>query len=128
METKTYPTEGTPITLADGSVRHLRFSLGAVKRIKAQFGKTWQEILAHPPEELLPPVLMEGLIERDGLTEESVENLLTGPMLEDAVLTFAKSFFGPRDQAVIDLIESKRSELMAKATATSMDKVLATVQ
>ena len=112
-----YPTEPTPVTFANGKVYHLRYSLGAVKRIKAKFGKTFAEILGHPPEDFLPMALMEGIVEKEpGLTEEvMLEDLLTGPMIEYAQLCFVEAFFGVQQRHAIDALLAKNREVLQKA-------------
>ncbi len=114
----TYPTEPTPITLADGKERHLRYSLGAVKRIKAKFGKDALEVLKVPPEDLLPVVLMEGLIEKDGITEARLiddENpLVTGPMVDYVTLQFIEAFFGQRAKSAFELVYRNQDAILAK--------------
>lgn len=113
-----YPTTPTPITLADNKERHLRYSLGAVKRIKEKWGKNFTDIMGHPPEEFLPPVLMEGLIEKEGLTEEVILNdLITGPMLEYVQLCFVEAFFGQQSKRAIMALLEKNQSALAKATA-----------
>ncbi len=116
--TPTYPTEPTPITLADGKVRHLRYSLGAVKRIKAKFGKDAIEVLKTPPEDLLPFVLMQGLIEKDGITEERFledeKPLVTGPMIDYVTLQFVEAFFGQRAKSAFELVYRNQEALLAK--------------
>ncbi len=109
----TNPTSNTPIVLADGKERHLRYSLGAVKRIKAKFGKTFTDILGNPPEDFLPEVLMIGLVEKEGLTEDVLlDELLTGPMIEMAQLCFVEAFFGVQQRHTIDaLLARNRGEL-----------------
>lgn len=114
----TFPTEPTPITLADGVVRHLRYSLGAVKRIKAKLGKDAMEILKIPGEELLPYVLMEGLVEKEGLTEQRIsDELLTGPMIDYATLCFVEAFFGQRAKSAFELLYRNQDAILAKLAA-----------
>ncbi len=111
----TYPTEPTPIKLADGVMRHLRYSLGAVKRIKAKLGKDAMEILKIPGEELLPYVLMEGLIEKEGLTEQRItDELLTGPMIDYATFCFVEAFFGQRAKSAFELLLQNQEAILAK--------------
>jgi hypothetical protein len=119
VTTPIFPTTPTPITLADGKVRHLRYSLGSVKRIKTQFGKTFMEILSNPPEEFLPVVIMMGLVEKEeNLTEESLlEELLTGPMIEYGQLCFVEAFFGAQQRHAIDALLARNREKLAKALA-----------
>jgi len=108
-----YPTSNVSITLADGKERYLRFSLGAVKRIKDKFGKDFTEILAHPPEVLLPTVLMEGLVDKEGLTEQVLlDEMLTGPMIEYVQLCFVESFFGDRQRRTVEALLAKSREAL----------------
>jgi len=114
----TYPTEPTPIKLADGQERHLRYSLGAVKRIKAKFGKEPLEVLKTPAEELLPYVLMEGLIEKDGITEqrllEDEKPLITGPMIDYVTFCFVEAFFGQRAKSALELFYQNQDAILAR--------------
>ncbi len=116
--TPTYPTEPTKITLSDGKERHLRYSLGAMKRIKAKFGKDALEILKTPPEDLLPFVLMEGLVEKDGITEarllEDENPLVTGPMVDYVTLQFVEAFFGQRAKSAFELVYRNQEAILAK--------------
>jgi hypothetical protein len=126
MNSPNYPTTPTPIILADGKERHLRYSLSAVKRIKAKFGKTFTDILAHPPEEFLPEVLMEGLTEKEGLTEAVLmDDLLTGPMIEYAQLCFVEAFFGVQQRQTIDALLARNRDLLEKAIGTQTAMPLA---
>lgn len=85
------------VTFADGSTRHLRYTLGARKRITDKFGSEPAEILKTRSEELLPCVLMEGIVEREGLTEETVmETLVDAPMVDYVTMQFIEAFFAPR--------------------------------
>jgi len=111
----TYSTDPTPITLADGVERHLRYSLSAVKRIKAKLGKDAMEILQIPGEDLLPYVLMEGLIEKEGLTEQRIaDELLTGPMIDYATFCFVEAFFGQRAKSAFELLYQNQDAILAK--------------
>jgi hypothetical protein len=116
-----FPSSPTAITLADGKPRHLRYSLGAVKRIKEKWGKTFDEIVKHPAEELLPAVLMEGLVEKEGITETVIlEELLTGPMIDDVMLIFIRAFFGVRQAEVVEQIDQTRRALLKTAVEASL--------
>jgi len=108
------PTTPVEIVLADEQTRHLRFSLGAVKRIKAKYAAAPQETeskdnyamviqgrilgaIGERPEETLPYLLMEGLVEKEGLTEQKIlDDLITGPMLDYVSLCVVEAFFGQR--------------------------------
>ena len=113
MQPQTFASKTTPITLADGKERQLRYSLGSVKRVKEKFGKTFTDILNHPPEEFIPFVLMEGLVDKTGITEESImEDLVTGPMIESVQLSFVEAFFGEQQKRAVDaLLERNRNNL-----------------
>ena len=91
------------VTLADGITRHLRYSLGARKRICEKFGAEPAKLLAVPVEDLVPTILMEGLVEREGITiERLMEDGPEGPalvnsqMTDEVVLQFIDAFFVPR--------------------------------
>ncbi len=127
-----YPTTPVPIILADGKERHLRYSLGAVKRIKAKFGSTFTDILSKPPEDFLPEVLMIGIVDKEGLTEDVLlDDLLTGPMIEYAQLCFVEAFFGVQQRHTIDaLLARNRTALEAALgqTETPVSPKLTIVQ
>ena len=112
-----YPTNPVAVVLADGVERHLRYPLSVVKIIKEKYasmpplpdptataetrGLALQaKIVGHlgtSPEESLPYFLMQGLIEKEGLTEQVIaETMIDGPMVEYVVLCVIESFFGPR--------------------------------
>ena len=106
------------VTFADGSTRHLRYTLGARKRITEKFGTEPMDILKQPPEQLLPFVLMEGVVERDGISEEAIlENLVTAPMTDYITLQFIESFFAPRVaqnlKRVIEALQKKGDDALA---------------
>jgi hypothetical protein len=121
-----------PITLADGVTRHLQYSFGDVRRIKAKFApkpeapagataaeqfaaSAFAQILAHPPEEVLPELLMMGFVEKEGLTQQLLEDkLLLGPMIEYAQLQFTEAFFGDRPKRLLEGVIAGR-EKMVKA-------------
>lgn len=107
----------TPIKLADGVVRHLRYTFGAKKRIHDAFGSEALDIIKTSPEKLLPRVLMEGLVEREGLTEELLnEELLTAPMADYVTECFIQAFFVPR-------IASNLRALMAIAVTSTPELI-----
>lgn len=128
------PTTPTPITLADGKVRHLRYSLGDVKRIKQQFAKLpvapssapqeeqfrtspFAQIMGHQPEDLLPVVLMMGIVEKEGLTEQVLlEELLTGPMIDSAQIAFVQAFFGERQTRFIAVVRAREDAALTAIT------------
>ncbi len=113
---ETFASTPTPITLDDQKQRHLRYSLGAVKRIKTKWGKTFTEILGHPPEDFLPEVLMEGLVEKEGLTEQILlDELLTGPMIEYAQLQFIEAFFGQQQKRAVVMLLERNQAAISKA-------------
>ena len=136
-----YPTSPVTITLADNKERRLRYSLGAVKRIKAKYanapgpsetpeanqnpsmivqGKILGAIGSNP-EEALPYLLMEGFTEKEGLTEEVILDMLTGPEIEAVSLKVIEAFFGQRlakrlrEQA--DLEDAALDRLISEAHA-----------
>ena len=128
------PTTPTPITLADGKVRHLRYSLGDVKRIKAKFAPLpaapesatqeekvradpFQQIMGRPAEDLLPVVLMLGIVEKEGLTEQILtEELLTGPMIDSALAAFVEAFFGERQTLIFKIARAQQDAALDALT------------
>ena len=113
------------ITLADGVKRHLRFSLGARKRICEKFGKEPTALLSAPPEELIPFVLMEGIVERDGISIESLmegsadgtaRSLIDARMTDEVLLKFIDSFFVPKVaqnlKRVLDAVNLKSEQAL----------------
>lgn len=112
-----------PITLADGVLRHLQYSLGDVRRIKAKYmtkptkvadNATVQDqisatplgqLLEHSAEEILPELIMIGVVEKEGLTEQILsDKLLTGPMIEYVQTQFIEAFFGGRERRWLEAI------------------------
>src|SRR5690349_11242411 len=106
-----YPTKAVSVVLADGIERHLRFGLGAVKAIKEKYAAQYPaqpevkdavaqspvlKALGESPETALPYVLMLGLVEKDGLNEEVLMNLVTGDIIEYVQMQVIESFFGQR--------------------------------
>ncbi len=109
------------VTLADGSTRHLRYTLGARKRIEEKLGKEPKDIMGTAPEILVPIILMEGLVEREGLTEESImETLVTSNMTDYIAGQFIESFFVPRVAQFWSGVMSRLEQNNAKALAVAL--------
>ncbi len=106
-----------PITLKDGKERFLEYSLGTCRRIRAKYitkpektpdgasqaeqiaASALGQILEHDASQILPELIYEGLTDKEGLTPEKIgDELLTGPMIEDAQLAFVEAFFGSRER------------------------------
>lgn len=136
-----------PITLADGVLRHLSYSLGDVRRIKAKYvtkptevspdataqeklaASAFGQILDHPAEEIMPDLIFTGLVEKEGLTEEILQNkLLTGPMIEYAQVKFTEAFFGDQQRRWLEAVHGSNeitlkeveSKLAAKAKSAEV--------
>lgn len=121
---KTFPTTPVQFELA-GKTRQLRYSLGAVKAIKEKYGKDFQEIMKHPPETMLPDVLLMGAVDKEGLTLEVIEQDLTGPDIERAQMAFIEAFFGQRLAAALKAMLEKQNQIIEQAMT---EKAAATVQ
>lgn len=125
----TYPTNPTPITL--DKERHLRYPLSAVKRIKDKWGKSLEEMLTKPQEDFLPDVIFEGLTDKSGLTPDIIADLLTGPDMDSALLTFIQAFFGQRQRDLIEELDQTRRALLKQTMSATAERILtptATVQ
>lgn len=146
-----YPTKPVSIVLADGAERRLRFGLGAVKAIKEKFAAQYPpdaqvkdavaqspvlKALGDSPETALPYMLMLGLVEKEGLTEQKIaDELLSGDMIEYASMQVIESFFGRRiadvmreAQTVQDAIRRKAIETAIAAIAKTNPTTTAAVQ
>lgn len=118
--------DGVVLVLADGIERHLRYSLSAVKRIKQQFGNTAEEMLQKTPiEDFLPKVLMEGIVEKEGLTEQVLcDDLITGPMTDECFIVFVQAFFGKRPAENLREFEELRQADLRNRRKIAAAKIL----
>jgi hypothetical protein len=90
------PTEPVEIDLGDGKVRHLRYSLGSMRRLKKQFGKTLMaaETLMSLDEDRLADLIHEGLVEKDGLSVDDMADMIDSRRIKDLVEAFSLAFAG----------------------------------
>lgn len=104
MPTPQPPTtiQNVPITFSDGIERHLRYTLGDVKRIKQKWGADFKTMFEHPQEEMMPAVLWVGLIEKTDLTEEGLSELISIGSVEYYQLCFVEAFFGKKMRTAVE--------------------------
>lgn len=116
---KDFPTDPTPVTLADKKEYHLRFNFSAVRKVKAQFGKTLQEMVKeHSIEDILLFALPLGIVE--GVTAEALENeLLFGPMTQYVFGQFVTSFFSKDEIDFWDAAILTREAALTKIRASA---------
>lgn len=124
------------VTLADGSERSLCYSLAALKRIKQRFAAEHppkegesENFLQHPvmqalakaSEEAIPYLLMEGIVEKEGLTEARIaEELVEGPMLDSLALKVIEAFFGQRQAAMLQGVREMQEAAVKKMVDQAM--------
>jgi hypothetical protein len=112
----TRATEPTEIILRDGVKRHLEYTMRDTKVIKGKWGATHAQMFRHANEDLLPEVIWTGLIEKDGLTRDGIEDLITGEDADYVTLCFVQAFFG------------LRVRLGFEAALANQDKILAALE
>jgi hypothetical protein len=90
------PTDSVAIDLGDGTTRHLRYSLGSMRRLKKKFGATMlsAETLRALDEDKLADLLFEGLVEKEGLTLDDMADLIDARRIKDLVEAFSLAFSG----------------------------------
>jgi hypothetical protein len=95
-KTQTFPTDAVAINLGDGKPRHLRYSLGSLRRLKAKFGATLLSAatLNALDEDKLTDLLFEGLVEKEDLTLEAMADLIDARRIPDLVRAFSEAFSG----------------------------------
>lgn len=124
------------VTLADGQDRTLCYPLAALKRIKQKFAEQYpvapeaaSNFLQHPvmqalagsPEDAIPVLLMEGIVEKEGLTEALIaEKLVEGPMLDGLALKVIEAFFGPRQSAMLQNVREMQDATLKHAVDQAM--------
>lgn len=124
------------VMLADSVERTLCYSLAALKRIKQKFAAEYpvkegeaENFLQHPvmqalakaPEDAIPYLLMEGITEKEGLTESRIaEELVEGPMLDAIALKVIEAFFGPRQSAMLQNVREMQDATVKNAVDRAM--------
>lgn len=89
------PTDSVEIDLGDGKPRHLRYSLGSMRRLKKKFGSMMSaETLATLDEDKLADLLYEGLVEKEGLSVDDMADLIDARRLKELVEGFSQAFSG----------------------------------
>lgn len=91
-----HPTDSVSITLADGKERQLRYSVGSMRRLRKKYGASLmkQETLLSLDEETLPDLILEGLVEKDGLTVDDVAELMDTRRMKQIMEAFQEAFVG----------------------------------
>lgn len=90
------PTDPVEIDLGDGKIRHLRYSLGSMRRLKKKFGTTLlsADTLRSLDEDRLADLIFEGLVEKEGLDIEAMADLIDARRLADIINAFSAAFSG----------------------------------
>jgi hypothetical protein len=90
------PTDPVEIDLGDGVTRHLRYSLGSMRRLKKKFGTSMlsPEALLGLDEDKLADLIHEGIIEKDGLPLEAMTDLIDTRRLKQIIESFSLAFSG----------------------------------
>lgn len=74
-----YPTDARTITLSDGKERKIRFTLKTFQKLKARFkvsflmGEGWKNL----DEDVIPYIVYEALVDKQGLTADIISELIT---------------------------------------------------
>jgi hypothetical protein len=93
---KLKPTDPVAIDLGDGVTRHLRYSLGSMRRLKNKFGSTMlsESSLMGLDEDKLAELIHEGLVEKDGLSIDDMADLIDSRRLKEIIEGFSLAFSG----------------------------------
>lgn len=71
------PIEELKLTLADGKERRFLLLMSGFKRLQERYKiKTLKELMALDVTNIAVPILYESLVEKDGLTEEALADLV----------------------------------------------------
>ena len=77
MDETLRPTDPGKVALADGKPRALRFTNGSIRRLKAKHGvQSFQELFGREFTDIAGDFIFEGLVDKDGLTAEAVDDLI----------------------------------------------------
>lgn len=91
------PIDPVEIDLGDGKIRHLRYSLGTMRRLRKTLGRTLltKEALLALDEESIPELIFEGLLEKsDFASSDDIAELIGLPNLKYIVETFVAAWTG----------------------------------
>ena len=69
----TSPTPTLTIDLGDGKARELRYTVATAKRFAEKYG---DQFLQKPAAIILPELIFEGLKDKDGLTADSIADMI----------------------------------------------------
>jgi hypothetical protein len=97
MEKYTYPTEAVTIDLGDGQEREIRYTLGALRRLKKKFGLSalTGELLRSIDEDRLPELLYEGLVYKAGIVDaDALADMIVPAAVPYLVAQFSAAFTG----------------------------------
>ena len=93
-DTPTTPTDLVEVQLGDGQTRHLRYTLGSMKRLKKKFGTSMMsaESLKALDEDKLADLIYEGLVEKDGMSLEDMADKIDTRKLAHIIERFSLAF------------------------------------
>jgi hypothetical protein len=95
------PTDSVELDLGDGKIRHLRYSLGSMRRLKKKFGKTLiaPDTLMAMDEDTIPELIFEGLVDREGIaTSDELADLIDTRRLKELLEVFFAAFAGSKPE------------------------------
>lgn len=87
--------EPVEIVLRDGVTRQLLYTNGSFKRLRARFKlEKFGDIMQKESIDSLPALIFEGLVEKAGLTEEMIDDLIAAPSIAEYVALVAQAISG----------------------------------
>ena len=87
--------EPVEIVLRDGVTRKLLFTNGSFKRLRVRFKlEKFGDIMAKESIDSLPALIYEGLVDKTGLSEEMIDDLIAAPNIAEYVALVAQAISG----------------------------------
>lgn len=115
MSEQVFAVDPVEITLADGKLRQLRFTNGSMKRLRKRFSvKTMREVFDLEFTDTVAPLILEGLVDKDGLTEDAIDDLIPNPQMQQIQFTVLAALSGKTvteiEAAAKDSAETKNEQ------------------
>jgi hypothetical protein len=103
-----------PVDFGDGKERFLKFSIGAIKKVRRQYG-TMKDMLATDAVDVVPVLLFAALVDETGApsrefkTQDAIEAILPFSMLKTIHLQTMNAFFNVDQEKLRAETEAKNA-------------------
>jgi hypothetical protein len=112
----TTPTTPVTIDLGDGKARELRYTVATAKRFAEKYG---DQFLQKPAAIILPELIYEGLKEKDGLTADSIADMIPFHELQRYLLITVAAMNGK----TVEQLEAEAKQAEAEKNGASSQTV-----